>query len=280
MTIPFQFLFCSYYLLENFKISPYVCVGLKSIQILTYNVSILTMVVIAIDRYQVIHKPLQLSAKRLRPRYSLVAVWLLAFLFAVTCLVSMKVSEYFLDSYQLIGCRVLFPNALTIFTTLFRKIRVTVLAVCFYLIPLIITTRLYLLCVCTIAKRFTIGESNYARFSESKRRTIKVLIVILLVFALCWLPIHVMNIKDFYFQHSTATINQSGNRNCNASTLYTIFYWLAINSCCYNPFIYSWFNRTFRQHFRLRCFKKSSNQKTKIDSNIRQTPDIFHFSVS
>jgi hypothetical protein len=38
ITIPLQFLFCSYHLLENFLISPHVCVALKSIQILTYNI--------------------------------------------------------------------------------------------------------------------------------------------------------------------------------------------------------------------------------------------------
>ncbi|CAF4556018.1 unnamed protein product, partial [Rotaria sp. Silwood2] len=67
ITIPLQFLFCSHYLLEQFIIGPYLCIVLKSMQVLTYNVSILTMVVIAIDRYYLIHYPLQSSNKRLQP---------------------------------------------------------------------------------------------------------------------------------------------------------------------------------------------------------------------
>jgi len=109
-----QFLFCSFYLLENFLISPYICVALKSIQVLTYNISILTMVVIAIDRYHLIHNPLQSFSQRLKPKYSLFMVWLLAILFSLTCLISMKVSEYFRSANDLIECRILFPNVLPI----------------------------------------------------------------------------------------------------------------------------------------------------------------------
>jgi hypothetical protein len=33
---------------------------------------------------------------------------------------------------------------------------------------------------------------------------------------------------------------------CNDSTIYLLFYWLGISSCCHNPIIYSWFNRKYR----------------------------------
>jgi hypothetical protein len=278
ITIPFQFLFCSYYLLEHFLISSHVCVLLKSIQILTYNVSILTMVVIAIDRYRLIHNPLQSSNKRLNPKYALLIVWLLAILYALTYLLSMKVSEYFRSFHELVGCRILFPNVLPISSILFRKIRVTLLAVCFYFVPLLITVPLYILSVCTISKRSSIGQSNQIQCHGSKHRTIKILILILLVFALCWLPIHIMNINDFYFSSKNSILNKPNIKSCNASTVYSIFYWLAINSCCYNPFIYSWFNKNFREFLPKWCGQQKQEQRRRNSSNASRTSSIFYLS--
>lgn len=271
VTIPLQFLFCSRYILENFIIGAHICVTLKSIQVLTYNVSVLTMVAISIDRYQLIHYPLEASSKRLKPRYALPIVWLLAILFAITCLVSMKVSEYFETSNNLIGCRILFNKVLPISSLLFRKIRVTILVICFYFIPLIITGVLYMLCLVTISKRSAIGESNQALCDGSKHRTMKILMVILLAFAFCWLPVHIKNLHDFY----SPSRNLEASKNmCNSSAIYSIVYWLAISSCCYNPFIYSWFNKNFRKAFRTQ-YCQQIQLRPRAQSNSSQVSHVF-----
>ncbi|CAF3454804.1 unnamed protein product [Rotaria socialis] len=274
-TIPLQFLFCSYYLLENFKICSFLCVIFKSIQILSYNVSILTMVVIAIDRYLLIHYPLQSSNKRFEPKYSLLVVWLLALLYAISCLRCMKVSEYFQSSQELIGCRILFDTLLPHTSFLFRKIRVTIAAVYFYFIPLLITAFLYILCVRTISGRPSVGNSSKTLFSESKKRTMKMLIILLLVFAICWLPIQIMNLKDFYLPSRKSMFHPLNKRKCNASTTYCIFYWIAISSCCYNPFIYSWLNKNFRRSLRVPCCSKY-DQKPRCGSNVNQASNVFY----
>ena len=279
ITIPLQFLFCSYYLLENFLLGPYICVLLKAIQILTYNISILTMVVIAIDRYRLIHNPLQSYNKRLNPKYALLIVWLLAILFSLTCLVSMKVSEYFQSSDHLIGCRVLFPKVLPISSTLLRQIRATLLVVGFYFIPLLIIIPLYVLSIRTIYQRPKISQFNHSQYAESKHRSITLLIFIPLAFSLCWLPIHIMNMYDFYSPKEISMLNRSKIRSCNASTVYTIFYWLAITSCCYNPFIYSWLNKTFRNSLPKCCVhSEQKEQRPRNISNASFTSSIFYLS--
>ena len=276
-SIPFQYLFCSYYLLEHFLIGPYICVFLKSIQVLAYTVSILTMVVIAIDRYRLIYKPLQSYNKRLNPKYSLLIVWLLSILFALTCLISMRVPVYFRSSDNLVSCRLLFPNVLPISSALFSQIRATFLAVAFYLIPLLIIIPLHVLSIRTIYKRPVLRQFNHLQHVDSKHRSISLLIVILLVFSLCWLPIHIMNMLDFYSSKGNSILSGPKMRSCDASIVYTFLYWLAITTCCYNVFIYSWFNKDFRNSFS-KCCRHSEEQRPRKTSNASQTSTVFYLS--
>lgn len=248
ITIPLQFLFCSLYLLEYFIISPYVCVALKATQVLMYNVSILTMVLIAIDRYRLIHNPLQSKNKRLSPKYTFPIIYVLSILNALTCVVSMRIFDYFRSANSLIGCRILFPHVLPISDMILRKIRVGLLFIGFYIIPVLITIPLYVLSIRTIYRRPAIGQSSQTQSTQSKCRSIKILIIMLLIFTLSWLPFHVLNIYDLYFPNEYHTSSESKNYLCDASTIYTALYWVAISSCCYNPFIYSWFNKTFRKY--------------------------------
>ena len=253
ITIPLQFLFCSHYLLEYFIISPYVCVALKAAQVFVYNVSILTMVLIAIDRYRLIHNPLQSKHKRLSPKYTLPIIYVLSMLNALTCVFSMKIFDYFRSANTLIGCRILFPHVLPIPDVILRRIRVGLLFIGFYIIPLLITIPLYVLSIRTIYKRPRIGQSSQIQSTESKYRSIKILIIMLLIFVLSWVPFHVLNIYDLYFPDEYHTFSKSENHLCDASTFYMALYWIAISSCCYNPFIYSWFNKTFRKYLTKCC---------------------------
>lgn len=255
ITIPLQFLFCSHHLLEYFLISPYVCVGLKATQVLMYNVSILTMVLIAIDRYRLIHNPLHSKYERLNPKYTLPMIYALSILNALTCLFSMKIFDYFRSANSLIGCQILFPDALPINGIILRKIRVGLLFIGFYIIPLLITTPLYVLSIRTIYRRPTIGQSSQPQSTESKGRSTKILVIMLLIFVLSWLPLHIMNIYDIYSSNEHYTSSRLENRLCDASTIYTALYWIAITSCCYNPFVYSWFNKNFRKYL-TKCWRR------------------------
>jgi hypothetical protein len=110
-----------------------------------------------------------------------------------------------------------------------------------YVIPMPITGLLYSKIIHTIWKR-NVGDmvdSQRQTLHITKWRTIKMSIIVFAVFALCWLPIHIVNILDYFVMpiiHNT----------CNASTLYLLCYWLGVSNCCYNPFIYWWLNEEFR----------------------------------
>lgn len=89
-----------------------------------------------------------------------------------------------------------------------------------------------------ISKRVCIGETTLEQAQthlNAKRKTIKMLMFVVAVFAICWLPYHVMFMLEDFF-----------DINFTLSFQYAIK-WLAMSSICYNPFIYFWLNNGYRQ---------------------------------
>ncbi|CAF0771891.1 unnamed protein product [Adineta ricciae] len=252
LAIPLQFIFCSTHFLYKVPFSSHLCVLSKSTQILAYNASTLTMCIIAYDRYRLIQNPLRQYSRR-NTRQPILFTWFISALFASSCLISMKVHTYFLSKQKLISCQILFPVKIQdISSGLIRKIRVFCLVVLFYIIPLVTISILCCLTMRTIARRTVIGVQQFPAFKQTRTRSIRLLIIMVLVFALSHLPVHFLHIRDF-FVPSLSKYHTQKNR-CNASTIYLVCYWLGISSCCHNPIIYSWFNRRFRT-VALNCFR-------------------------
>jgi hypothetical protein len=203
LTIPIQWTFCSKRFLENFLFSSYICLLSKSIEILGQNASIWTVCIIAFNRYDRVKNPLQYR--------------------------------------QFISCQILFPLKIKYFSINYiHQIRIFCLTCFFYIVPLFINT---ILCILTISHRSIVGVQKFRTFDQSRTRSIRLLMVIVIVFALSHLPVHFIHVRDFFI--SSSKISSQANK-CNHSTLYLLFYWLCISSSFHNPIKYSWFNRKYR----------------------------------
>ena len=86
---------------------------------------------------------------------------------------------------------------------------------------------------------------------------VKMMIAVVVVYALCWLPLHCITlIGDTHpviwnYRH--------------IQTIWIACHWLAMSNCCYNPIVYCWMNDNFRSRFRyalrcLPCFADQSNR--------------------
>lgn len=64
------------------------------------------------------------------------------------------------------------------------------------------------------------------------------LLVVISLFALCWLPLNVY--------HLVSDVGASESATRHNSTAFLICHWLAMSSVCYNPFVYCWLNANFR----------------------------------
>ncbi|XP_033213177.1 tachykinin-like peptides receptor 99D [Belonocnema kinseyi] len=89
----------------------------------------------------------------------------------------------------------------------------------------------------------SIGEATQRQLDniKSKRRVVKMMIVVVVIFAVCWLPFHVYFILTSYVPEITT--------GPYVQEIYLAIYWLAMSNSMYNPIIYCWMNSRFRRGF-------------------------------
>ncbi|GBP95298.1 Tachykinin-like peptides receptor 99D [Eumeta japonica] len=68
------------------------------------------------------------------------------------------------------------------------------------------------------------------------------MIVVVVIFAVCWLPFHIYFIVTSY--------NPDVTTYPHIQEIYLGIYWLAMSNSMYNPIIYCWMNTKFRRGFK------------------------------
>lgn len=92
--------------------------------------------------------------------------------------------------------------------------------------------------------------------------------IVVILFAVLWLPLNVYNLIDeFTRDDDRIYLKKLGLYN---STVYFICHWLAMSSLCCNPFIYCWLNKNFRSGA-YSCFLCLRNVGRKLHSSFRST---------
>ncbi|RWS22398.1 tachykinin-like peptides receptor 99D, partial [Leptotrombidium deliense] len=84
-----------------------------------------------------------------------------------------------------------------------------------------------------------IGEGSHLQreFIRSKQKVVKMLIVVVVLFAFCWAPYHGYFLYTYHFPD---VVNQKYVQH-----VYLAIYWLAMSNSMYNPIIYVWMNKRY-----------------------------------
>uniref|UniRef100_A0A3Q3MMM7 Neuromedin-K receptor n=1 Tax=Mastacembelus armatus TaxID=205130 RepID=A0A3Q3MMM7_9TELE len=197
--------------------------------------SIYSMTAIALDRYMAIIHPLKprLSAKATLG--VIVSIWSLAVVLAFPLC-------YFSTTRTLprrTVCYVAWPRMAD--DPFMYHIIVTVLV---YMLPLLVMGITYTIVGVTLWGGEIPGDSsdNYHGQLRAKRKVVKMMIIVVVTFALCWLPYHV------YF--IVTGLNKGLSKWKYIQQVYLSVLWLAMSSTMYNPVIYCCLNSRFRAGFK------------------------------
>ncbi|KAK7083532.1 G-protein coupled receptor, partial [Halocaridina rubra] len=110
-----------------------------------------------------------------------------------------------------------------------------------YAIPLTITAVAYVGVTRRVWWRAIVGAATQEQLSlqlRAKKKTVKMLLIVVVLFALCWLPLNTY--------HLVVDFGASVGPSRHSSSVFFICHWFAMSNVCYNPFIYCWLNDHFR----------------------------------
>ncbi|XP_009564673.2 G-protein coupled receptor 83 [Cuculus canorus] len=207
-------------------------------QYCSLHVSALTLTAIAVDRHQVIMHPLKPRISTAKGVIYISVIWIMATCFSLPHAIYQKlfVFEY---SEEVTRCLCLpdFPEP----ADLFWKYLDLTTFILLYVLPLLIISAAYVTVAKKLWLRNVIGDvttEQYFALRRKNKKTIKMLMLVVILFAVCWFPL------NCYVVLLSSQIIHTNN------ALYFAFHWFAMSSTCYNPFIYCWLNDSFRSELK------------------------------
>lgn len=120
-----------------------------------------------------------------------------------------------------------------------------------YLIPLAIIAVMYIAIGHRLWSREIPGviTARQKRQNElSKRKVLRMIIIVVVMFALCWLPTHIMHLMGYFFTDTYTALIAVGH-------VETSFYFLSHANSAINPCLYIFLNQKFNHEFKniMRC---------------------------
>ncbi|XP_050101057.1 tachykinin-like peptides receptor 99D isoform X1 [Anopheles aquasalis] len=226
---PFGTLYC--------KISQFVA-------ILSICASVFTLMAIAIDRYVAIMNPLKPRMGRKATLCIAAGIWIVGTIISSPMLL-------FFTTYNLndhILCYAEWPDGASNHSAQEYAYNI-VFMVLTYFLPIGSMTYTYARVGLELWGSKSIGECTQRQLEniKSKRRVVKMMMIVVIIFAVCWLPFHFYFIITSYYPELT--------KKPYIQEVYLAIYWLAMSNSMYNPIIYCWMNSRFRRGFQqfFRC---------------------------
>nr|XP_020665952.1 bombesin receptor subtype-3 [Pogona vitticeps] len=235
------------YLVDTWLFGRIGCKLLSFIQRTSVGVSVFTLTVLSADRYKAIVKPLELQRADavLRTCFKAACVWIVSMLLAVPEAVSSDLYAFHLsDKNTSLETCAPYPVS----ERILQEAHSLICFLIFYIVPLAVISIYYFLIAKTLYKstlNMPAEEHGHARKQiESRKRVAKTVLVLAGLFALCWLPNHILYLYRSFTYHTS--IDTSAFHLI--STIFSRV--LAFSNSCVNPFALYWLSKSFRQHFK------------------------------
>ncbi|XP_031555199.1 RYamide receptor-like [Actinia tenebrosa] len=211
----------------------FLCKFLNSAQIGSITCSVFTLVTISIDRCLAITYPLKHVFSDKVLKLSIAGIWISAVGMSVPMIIVVQVKETENGNYICI-------ESWGKFSGLDEEKYILTFSTCTYFVPLVLIAIAYTITGIRLWKRKLPGNQNLLAqqkiHAASKKATI-MLITVVLVFALCWLPLQIREVLKFY-EHLQIP-----------SKLDIVLPWVGLSNIAINPFLYVIFSENYRTEF-------------------------------
>ncbi|XP_042315419.1 neuropeptide Y receptor type 4-2-like [Sceloporus undulatus] len=233
------------------------CRMISFIQCTSVTVSILSLVLIALERHQLIINPTGWRPSLSQAYQGIVIVWVFAAVLSLPFVTNSTLSNVVLEQFYIMDpyaaktiCMYLWPSEE------YRLIYFTVLLLLQYCIPLIFIVVCYLHIYLHLQKREGIFKKRDYGYRKIQLKRINILLACMVfAFAVCWLPLHIFNSIDDW--------NYKIIPHCLHDLIFSLCHLVAMASACLNPIIYGFLNKNFKKEVKdriLNCQHHSSLQ--------------------
>lgn len=220
-------------------ISDAMCKGVSYMQFVTVQATCVTLTAMSVDRYILIVHAVKSRTTRTTNKavFINVSIWLVSFL------VHLPVAIY--QTFKVEANVCVMPmgpdNANEKYYYLFSFISM-------YLLPLIIILVCYANILLMVWRKSSAGTESAAAHERSirqKRKITRMVFIVVLLFAVCWLPIQCILLWNNFHPVLATPMNP-----ITLGSLHFFSLCLSYANSCVNPFIYAFTTASFKKHFK------------------------------
>ncbi|XP_017259739.2 gastrin-releasing peptide receptor [Kryptolebias marmoratus] len=218
------------------------CKIIPFIQLTSVGVSVFTLTALSADRYRAIVKPLETSASTTTIVLRAALIWVASLILAVPEAVYSDLHTFSVPhtNESFVTCAP-YPHE----GRLHPQLHSVASFLCFYIIPLLAISVYYTLIARSLLQSSQLpveGNVHATRQIESRKRLAKMVLVFVGLFAVCWLPSHILYLYRSY-RYSQVDTSLAHFIFSVAARI------LAFTNSCVNPFALYLLSRTFREQF-------------------------------
>lgn len=253
---------------HNWVLGQFFCKFNTFCQVLCIVASVLSLTLIAYDRFFGIMFALKAHLTRRKARFSIGVIWFCSLVIATPLLWfrELKTREWldykerWCDDVWPIQYKTLSGSNVTIEYMPARTIYFTFVSCALYFFPMVVMIVAYSVIIRKLRASETPGErvdSRYAAVQKTKRKVIAMLVTIMVVFGVCWLPYQIV----LLYSELRERRDHLGEWYFTMQFLAGCF---AYSNSALNPFIYAGFNKNFKKGVQGICFPASYQRTTRL----------------
>lgn len=223
------------------------CTIIKGLFYMVMYCSVLQLVVISVDRYLLVTKPVWCQNKR-RPRaaaWACVLIWCFALIGSIPQFIFYKQKTASLKKKE---CTTSFPKSSPHTTWVVYSFR--------FLFGFVLPFLIISVCHWKVYKRAGTGLS---RGGDRSKRTLKIIVAVIVTFFCCWIPLHII---DFIYLETPI----DADHRPKLVFAHTLAVCLAYVNSCLNPLLYVCLGRGFKDKMN-RSLRSALNFATEVPQN-------------
>ncbi|XP_077552948.1 RYamide receptor-like [Haemaphysalis longicornis] len=240
-SIPFTY---TDFMLGRWIFEPLFCPVVLFMQHVSVIVSVYTLTAIGVDRYYAIMYPLSFRWTRRRGPHIILTIWVVAGLLSSVQLVYGRANKFTWAGGTYYDCSENWEESA-------GKVYTAAIFTLTFLTPMLALTFTYSSIGWKMWRHTSPGNADAQRDQQqlsAKIKVVKMLATVVLMFAVCWLPIHMMNLI-LYFDRE-AMLPDTAEQEYMYIAAFFSCHWFSMANSFVNPIIYCFMSDNFRVDLR------------------------------